>query len=57
MNDAQTYDDFARLGVGWLWETNSQDRFTDFSVKTSQASKLAPAIRLVTTRETRTSLA
>ncbi len=36
MNDEQRFADFARIGADWLWETDSQDRFTYFSVATSQ---------------------
>jgi len=36
MTDGQRFADFARIGVDWLWETDSQDRFTYFSVTNSR---------------------
>ena len=36
MTDRQRFADFARIGADWLWETDSQDRFTYFSVATSR---------------------
>ncbi|UYN97510.1 MAG: PAS-domain containing protein [Enhydrobacter sp.] len=32
MDDANVFADFARTGVDWLWETDSDDRYSYFSV-------------------------
>ena len=36
MIDDQRAADFARIGADWLWETDTDDRFTFFSVETSK---------------------
>ncbi len=34
-SDQQRFADFARIGLDWFWETDSQDRFTYFSATVS----------------------
>ena len=36
MHSGRRFEDFARIGADWFWETDSNDRFTYFSVATSQ---------------------
>lgn len=36
MDDAKRFADFTRIGSDWLWETDSLDRFSYFSVTTSR---------------------
>ena len=36
MLNGQRFEEFARIGADWFWETNSDDRFTYFSIATSQ---------------------
>ena len=36
MLDDQRLEDFARIGADWFWETDINDRFTYFSIATSQ---------------------
>ena len=36
MHNGQRFEDFARIGADWFWETDSTDCFTYFSVATSQ---------------------
>ncbi len=37
MDDAQRFADFAQIGADWLWETDSVDRYSYFSVAVTRA--------------------